>query len=152
MSFAIEFSRPEPTLSVGSSTPLHGGRPELRASSVRDGSTVIVTVGGELDATNAESWSYLLRKMASAATAPGPFVVDVRNLQFMARCAFDILAREAQRCRRRGFNLCLVSDRPVMARAVAACGLRPVLPIFPTVEAALSRAAPPGRRHEWPPL
>jgi anti-anti-sigma factor len=152
MSFAIDFSRPEPTLSVGSSKPLHDRRLGLRATSVRDGSAVIVTVGGELDVSSGDSWSYLLSKMASAATAPGPFVVDVRSLQFMARGAFDILAREAQRCRRRGFNLCLVSDRPGIARTVAARGLRPVLLIFPTVEAALSRAAAQPSRQDCPPL
>lgn len=139
MSSALEFPRPKPTLSAGATGPLRSGRPRLRASSVRNGSAVIVTVAGELDASDGESWSHLLGKMAMAATAPGPFVVDVRNLQSIARSAFATLAREAQRCRRRGFNLSLVSDHPAVVQTVASCGLRPVLLVFPTVEAALSR-------------
>ncbi|UQX10296.1 anti-sigma factor antagonist [Candidatus Mycobacterium methanotrophicum] len=122
-----------PPSSFGEPRPLRGGSTGLRATSVRDGSAVIVSVAGEVDASNEDFWSHLLSKMGAAATAPGPFVVDVRGLRFLACGAFPILAREAQRCRRRGFNLHLVSNRAAIARTAAACGLRPVLLIFPTV-------------------
>ncbi|MBO0866198.1 MAG: anti-sigma factor antagonist, partial [Mycobacterium sp.] len=80
---------------------------------------------------------YLLAEMAGTATAPGPVVVDVRGLDFMGACAYAALARQAERCRRRGVTLCLVSTQPIVARTVAACGLRWMLPIHPTIEAAL---------------
>jgi anti-anti-sigma factor len=148
MGCAFEFSCSTEALSVDTRKPVRARRTELRATSVRDGPAVIVTVGGEIDASNADFWSRLLSKMASAATVPGPFVVDVRNLRFMACSAFPILAREAQQCRRRGFNLCLVSNLPVIARTAAACGVRPVVFIVPTVQEALSRTtAPPPSDH-----
>ena len=138
MSSAFDISDSSTASRVDMSRPPGGGRTGIRAASVRDGSAVVVTVGGELDASNVESWSFLLSKLGLATTPPGPFVIDVRNVRFMARGAFLSLAREAQGCRRRGFNLYLVSNRPVVARTVAACGLRPVLLVLPTVEAALS--------------
>jgi anti-anti-sigma factor len=72
--------------------------------------------------------------------ATRPFVVDLRHLEFMGCCAFAVLARQAERCKRRGVTLCLVSDKPLVARIVAVCGLRPLLPIYPTVEMAMTRA------------
>jgi anti-anti-sigma factor len=103
-------------------------------------SAVIVSVAGEVDASNEHAWSQLLSEMATATTVPGPFIVDVRDLDFMACCAVNALARESERCRRRGIGLCLVGCQPIVARTVAICGLRWVLPVHPTVEAALSRA------------
>ncbi|BBZ15003.1 anti-sigma factor antagonist [Mycobacterium branderi] len=110
----------------------------LRATSERCGAAVIVRVGGEVDACNEDAWSNLLIKMAAAAVAPGPFVVDVGNVGFMGCAAFVVLAHEARRCRRRGVNMCLVTNQPIVARVVAAGGLRPLLSVHPTVEAALS--------------
>jgi anti-anti-sigma factor len=148
MNEAPEITAPTPVLSADQTGPLRGRCAGLRASSVRDGSAVIVAVVGELDASNNGSWSRLLTKMGGTTVAPGPFVVDVRGLRSMECGAFHILAREAQRCRRRGFNLCLVSNSPATAQTVAACGLRPVLLIFPTVDAALSRAGAPDCRNK----
>lgn len=117
------------------------GHSALRATSMRAGSAVIVAVAGEVDAGNEDAWSLLVGKMAAVATVPGPFVVDVRNLTFMNCGAYAVLGREAKGCRRRGVNLCLVSTQPIVARTVAATGLRPVLSIYPTVEMAVLRAA-----------
>lgn len=118
-----------------------GGVPRtLRAATQHHGRAVIITVAGELDASNEGDWQHLLAQMAAAATAPGPVVVDVRGLGFMGSCAYTVLARQAERCRRRGVTLCLVSTQPGVARTVAACGLRWMLAIYPTIESALSRA------------
>ncbi len=54
--------------------------------------------------------------------------------------AYAVLAQESVRCRRRGVNLRLVSNQPIVARTIAACGLRRLLPMYTTVETAL---APP---------
>jgi anti-anti-sigma factor len=113
----------------------------LQAASLRDGSAVIVAVAGEVDAGNQATWSLLVGKMAAAVAAPGPYVVDVRNMTFLNHRAYLVLGQEAQRCRRRGVNLCLVSNQPIVAKTVAATGLRPVLSIYPTVEMAVSRGA-----------
>ena len=104
-----------------------------------------MSVGGEVDASNEDVWRTLLTKMAAAAIAPGPFVVDVRNLRFMGCGALFVLAQQARRCRRGGVNLCLVSNQPIAARTVAGAGLRPLLSTHPTVEALTATTAEPRR-------
>ncbi|ORV10421.1 hypothetical protein AWB95_15935 [Mycobacterium celatum] len=109
----------------------------MNATTSQRGRAVIISVAGEVDASNEGDWRYLLAEMVALATVPGRVVVDVRDLDFMGCCAYTALAREAERCRRRGLNLCLVSQDPIVARIVAACGLRWLLPMYPTTEAAL---------------
>jgi anti-anti-sigma factor len=99
---------------------------------------VVVCACREVDACNEDVWSNLSTKIAATAVAPRPFVVDVRNMRFMGCGAFFVLAQEAWRCRRRGVSLCLVSNQSIVARVVAAGGLRPLLSMHPTVESALS--------------
>ncbi len=113
----------------------------LRATTERHGPAVIVSVAGEVDASNEAAWELLLSKTAAAAVAPGPYVVDVRRLDFMGCCAFGVLARQAARCRRRNIGVCLVADQPIVARTVAVCGPRLALPIYRSIEAAVSVAA-----------
>jgi anti-anti-sigma factor len=104
----------------------------------RSGLAVIVTAGGELDASNEATWRRLLREAAAAAGPPGPLVIDTSGLDFMGCCAYAALAEEAGRCRQRGVEVRLVGNRPLVARIVAACGLGELLPIDDSVDAALS--------------
>jgi anti-anti-sigma factor len=110
----------------------------LRATTQRNGPVVIVRAGGEVDASNEHIWHRLVGEAAAVATQPGPFVVDVNGFDFMGCCAFAILAAEAERCRRRGVELRLVSCDPGVARVIEACNLRDVLSLHPTTDAALS--------------
>lgn len=113
----------------------------LRATTDRNGAAVLINAGGEIDACNEHTWRQLVSEAAAVVTPPGPFVVDVTGLEFMACCAFAVLADEAQRCRERGIELRLVSREPRVARIVDACALTGVLPIYPTADAALATAA-----------
>ncbi|MCV6984726.1 anti-sigma factor antagonist [Mycobacterium shinjukuense] len=110
----------------------------LRAVTQCTGSAVVVQVGGDIDASNATIWQRLVSRSAAIAIAPGPFVIDVREIDFMGSCAYAVLAQEAVRCRRRGVSLRLVSSQPIVARTIAACGLRRLIPLYTTVETALS--------------
>jgi anti-anti-sigma factor len=110
----------------------------LRAITECTGSAVVLYVGGDIDAGNEGAWRRLVSRSAAIAIAPGPFVIDVQALEFIGSCAYATLADEAVQCRRRGVNLRLVSSQPVVARTIAACGLGPLLPIYTTVENALS--------------
>ena len=110
----------------------------LRAFTECSGSAVVVHVGGDVDASNEKSWQRLLTRSASIAIAPGPFVIDVRDLEFMGSCGFAVLAHEAERCRERGVSLRLASCQPVVAQTIAACGLRGLLPMYASVDMALS--------------
>ncbi|OBH55395.1 anti-sigma factor antagonist [Mycobacterium sp. E2479] len=113
----------------------------LRATADRSGPSVVIYAGGEIDACNEDTWRHLVSEAASGVAEPGPFVVDVTGLDFMGCCAFEVLAEEAKRCRERGIDLRLVSCAPIVTRIVDACGLSGVLPIYPTVDSALSAAA-----------
>lgn len=110
----------------------------LRATTDRNGPSVIVYAGGEVDACNEHAWRRLLDEAAAGVAAPGPLVIDVSGLDFMGCCAFAALAEEAERCRGRGVELRLVSHDPMVARVVKACGLTPMLAMYPTVDAALA--------------
>jgi anti-anti-sigma factor len=111
----------------------------LRATTDRRGPAVLIYAGGEIDACNEHTWRHLVSEAAGVVTSVGPLIVDVTGLDFMACCAFAVLAEEAENLRRRGVELRLVSRQPVVARIVDACGLSGVLPIYPTAESALDR-------------
>jgi anti-anti-sigma factor len=113
-------------------------RSTLRTTTERIGQAVIVSAGGELDASNETIWRRLLSEAAAAAGPPGPLVVDTNGLDFIACCAYAALGEEADRCRRRGVEMRLVSSQPVVSRIVAACGLSELLPVDDSVDAALS--------------
>lgn len=119
-------------------TALAQARSTLRTTTERIGQAVIVSAGGELDASNEAIWRRLLSEAAAAAGPPGPLVVDTNGLDFMGCCAYAALGEEADRCRHRGVELRLVSSRPVASRVVAACGLSELLPVDASVDAALS--------------
>jgi anti-anti-sigma factor len=114
----------------------------LRTTTERSDSAVIVHAGGELDACNEVTWRHLLNEAAAAATPPGPLIVDTSGLDFMACCAYAVLAEAAECCRGRGVELRLVSREPAAGRIVGACGLSRVLPVDRSVEAALAESAP----------
>ena len=72
-------------------------RSTLRATTERSGSAVIVSAGGELDASNDATWRRLLSEASAAAGPPGPLVIDISGLDFMGCCAYAALAEEAER-------------------------------------------------------
>ncbi|MGB6205570.1 anti-sigma factor antagonist [Mycobacterium sp.] len=113
-------------------------RSTLRMTTERIGLAVIVSAGGELDASNEGAWRQLLSEAAAAAGPPGPLVVDTSGLDFMGCCAYAALAEEAEHCRQNGVHLRLVSNQPVVSRMVAACGLGELLPVDESIDAALS--------------
>jgi anti-anti-sigma factor len=113
-------------------------RSTLRATTERSGSAVIVSAGGELDASNDATWRRLLSESAAAAGPPGPLVIDTSGLDFMGCCAYAALAEEAERARKHGVEMRLVSNQQVVARIVRACGLSELLPVDASVDAALS--------------
>lgn len=117
-------------------------RSTLRTTIERSDLAVIVSAGGELDASNETTWRRLLSEAAMAAGSPGPLVVDISGLDFMGCCAYAALGEEAERCRCRGVEMRLVSSQPVVARIVTACGLSELLPVDDSVDIALSACAP----------
>ncbi|BCZ25248.1 anti-sigma factor antagonist [Mycobacterium senriense] len=143
MNSAIVEAMPTSHLTLSTKLVYELGDPNstLRATADRSGPSVVIYAGGEVDACNEDTWRHLVREAASGVTAPGFFVVDVTGLDFMGCCAFAVLADEAKSCRERDIDLRLVSCEPIVERIVDACGLGSVLPIYATVDSALSAAA-----------
>jgi anti-anti-sigma factor len=134
----VESSITRVTLSARLVSELGDPHSTLRAVTQRSGPVVIVRAGGEVDAANEDTWRQLIEEAAAVATAPGPFIVDINNLDFMGCCAFAVLAAESERCRERGVALRVVSCDPSIARVIHACNLSSALPLHPTVETALA--------------
>jgi anti-anti-sigma factor len=135
------------TAAIGASAPPENRRldsqtadapTDLRAVTECAGCSVVIHVGGDIDASNESTWQRLLSRSAAKTVAPGPFVIDVRDLEFMGSCAYAALAHEAVECRSRGVKLRLVTSEPIVAQTIAVCGLRTLLPTYATVETALS--------------
>src|ERR1700743_3521338 len=113
-------------------------RSTLRATTERFDLAVIVSAGGELDASNDAVWRRLLSEAAAAAAPPGPLVGDISGLDFMGACATPPPPEEAEGCRDRGVEMRLVSNQPVVSRILKACGLSETLPVDVSGGAALS--------------
>lgn len=126
------------TLSTGLVSELREAHSTLRTTTERTGSTVVLYAGGELDARNERTWRRLLGEAGAAAAPPGALIVDTRGVDFMGCCAFAALADQANRCRRRGIGVRVVSRQPIVARVIRAGGLAGLLPIHPDVDSALS--------------
>jgi anti-anti-sigma factor len=135
------FSPPHLVLSTRLVYELGNPGTMLRATTDRSGQAVIIHAGGEVDAHNEATWRQLIGEAAAVITGPGPFVVDVTDLDFMGCCAFAVLADEAEKLRRRGIELRLVSRQTIVARIVKACGLGGLLTIYGSVDAALIERA-----------
>lgn len=124
-----------PTQAGSFTTPVSNA---LKATIQHHDSAVIIHARGEIDAANEHTWQDLVTKAAAATTAPEPLVVNLNGLDFMGCCAVAVLAHEAERCRRRGVDVRLVSRDRAVARIIHACGYGDVLPVHPTTESALS--------------
>lgn len=127
-------------LSIRLSSELLEPHGTLRATTERSGPAVVIRAVGEVDASNEHTWQGLLTEAAAVTSRPGPLIVDVSGLDFMGCCAFTVLADEAERCRRRGITLRVVSNDSGVARIVDACAFGHVLPVHPTTESALAAA------------
>ena len=113
-------------------------RSTLRTTIERNGFAVIISAGGELDASNDATWRHLLSEASAAAGPPGPLVIDVSGLDFMGCYAYAALAEASEQSRKLGIEMRLVSNQPVVARVVRACGLSDLLPVDASVDAALT--------------
>ena len=123
-------------LSTNLVSALSNPRGVLRILAQRDGTTVTVYAGGEVDAANEHSWQQLLHEAAAATPPPGPLVIDTDGLDFMGCCAFTALADEADRCRSRGIKMCVVSRKPIVGRIITVGGLGSRLPVYPDADTA----------------
>jgi anti-anti-sigma factor len=137
MSAAIASFPVHPLLSPSLVSQMGGAGSMLRVTIERSGTAVLLYAAGEVDGSNESIWRRLLCEAATATAVPGPLLIDTNGLDFMAGCAYAALTEEADRCRARGINLCLVSVQRIVTRVVGVLKLDRQLPLYDNVEAAL---------------
>lgn len=131
-------------------------RARLRAASTSVRGAVLLRVHGEIDAYTLGRWRRLFAAARTEAGRSGHLVIDVDNATFMSCRAIIELAEDAQRYRRGGGRVSIVSSGPSpIPRIITLAGLAQWLPVHPDTDSAtadrlLSRHAPrtgPGSSH-----
>ncbi|MGR6917920.1 STAS domain-containing protein [[Actinomadura] parvosata] len=107
---------------------------------------VVITLAGELDATNAEDIETALRD-ATASGEPGRLVVlDMSALTFMDSRGLNVLLRLHAAVRRQGGALILAAVHDVPARVLQITGVWDAMVIVPNLEEATAALRQAGAR------
>ena len=109
--------------------------PPFRATVAEIGGRIaLVSVSGELDLYVESDLRGALEaaQLLGAKTA----VVDLSGVSFMDSTACGILVAEAERRRREGAELVLVSNGNSTGRVLQVAGIDQVVPVYPTLHAA----------------
>lgn len=129
------------------SPPDHPAAGELLAvTSHRDRDAVIVTATGEIDLATAPRLGTAVRA-ALAVPGPGPVVVDLTAVTFLASAGLGVLvdAHTAAAIRREPLRVVVDHNRPVLT-PIQLVGLDAVLALYDTVTDALNNQP----RHDQP--
>jgi anti-anti-sigma factor len=102
--------------------PTPGG---LKISSVLDGSTVRVTLQGELDLSGAQQMEE--RMAAIDEDGPARLVIDLGALAFIDSTGLRLLLQADTRARERGYELLLCPGPPAVQRVFEVTGALDVL-------------------------
>ncbi len=110
-----------------------GARLSAETSTHRYG--ILLRVHGEIDAYTFGHWRRLFDAARIAAMGTGHLLVDLRTVEFMACRAIAELADTAERYRREGLRVSVISARSsAIAHIATVAGL--ALPIYPDLDAA----------------
>jgi anti-sigma B factor antagonist len=95
----------------------------------------LIAVSGELDVSTGPA----LRDSLAAVVGDGAreVVVDLLRLAFVDSVALGVLVEASKRMAQRGGRVVLVSDDRRMARVIQITGLQRILPVSPSLRAAL---------------
>lgn len=107
------------------------------ASSLIEGTPVIVEIGGELDHYTAPM---IEDSLAAACRPTMDLVVDVNGLQFCDCAGLSALLRTGRRCTDVDARLRLAAAQPTVMRLLSLAGTPEIIPVYPTVGAAVKAA------------
>jgi anti-sigma B factor antagonist len=109
----------------------------FRVESVRNERHAVVLVVGELDALTAPRLHDEL--VALAADGIDRVVLDLRRLDFVDSFGLGVIVSARRRLSQQGNSLCVVAgeDQRTLRRVLEITGLDQVLPVHPTVAAAV---------------
>ncbi|MFI6994991.1 STAS domain-containing protein [Nonomuraea wenchangensis] len=95
----------------------------------------VITVRGELDATNREQFDDYVQDLTDAR-----LVFDLSRVPFMDSSGLHVLLMCEVRCRRAGGSVHLAAAQPLPARLFEITGVLANVPVHPTVEEAVTAA------------
>jgi anti-sigma B factor antagonist len=102
------------------------------------GGHAVVALCGDLDLADAPA---VASHLIAAAAQFGPsIIVDLAGLEFIDACGLGMLVRVLKRTRESGGDMCLAAPRRGVRRLLEITGLIDVLPVYPSVEKAISGA------------
>ncbi|MTD54484.1 anti-sigma factor antagonist [Amycolatopsis pithecellobii] len=99
---------------------------------------VVLRVAGDVDLSTAGKLSEQLRGARDFVVPPAPVIADLDEVEFLGSAGLMALVQENEACRQRGLTLRIVSSSRLVVRAISVAGLAEVLPVLPTVQAALT--------------
>jgi anti-sigma B factor antagonist len=113
----------------------------LRVQRRVNGTGVVVHVAGELDLTTAPVLVGELTLARAEATPPGPLVIDLTDVTFMASVGLSILIEHNRLCREVDVELHVVAGNRTIVRTITMTGLDGTLAVFATLAEALAPAS-----------
>ncbi|MFC4000852.1 STAS domain-containing protein [Prauserella oleivorans] len=113
--------------------------PMLGIADQRRGSSVVVTVEGDIDLCTGPDLDRHLRDVVRTARSPHPIIVDLSEVAFLGSCGLSVLLRAHQAAEDNGTPLRIVARQRAILRPVQAVGLDTVLRVHPCVEEALAQ-------------
>ncbi|HMZ14923.1 MAG TPA: STAS domain-containing protein [Mycobacterium sp.] len=120
--------------------------PPLTVSEDQVQDAVVVRVAGDLDAASADALRTGLRgALPAAAQQPSRLlVVDLTEVSYFGSAGLNAMLDCRDEAAAQHVTMTLVAKHPVVTRPIEVTGLGDVLPVHPTVAAALEGTGPPG--------
>ncbi len=112
------------------------------------GAGVVVTVSGEIDLSTRGELAEQLDGALDAVSPPQSLVVDLSEVTFLGSAGLALLLDTQDAAVRKGVPLRVVATQRVVRRPIEAVGLSAALPLYPTVESALTEVPVPRRGDE----
>ncbi|HEY0639449.1 MAG TPA: STAS domain-containing protein [Pseudonocardiaceae bacterium] len=106
------------------------------------GRTTVVRAAGEVDMATAPALQQALFDACLPARRPAALVVDLTAVRFFGSTGLGLLVVTHRRCLDRGVPLRIVAGAHAVLRPLEVTGLDLLFDVVPTLDAALSRAAP----------
>jgi anti-sigma B factor antagonist len=102
-----------------------------------DAGGTVVHVAGEVDLTTVPQLDDELTSAERRLTAPGPLVLDLTAVTFLASAGLSMVVKHHEQCRATGLELRVVSGNRTVARTFLITGLNDMLAVFDTLETAV---------------
>lgn len=103
------------------------------------GVLAVFAAAGEIDASNGPGFADLLA--VELASKPDVLIVDLSEVDFCSSSAASALLRASGDAHERRIGFAVASSQRAVRRLVDILGLRTLIPLYPTVEAALNDSA-----------